>query len=95
MHIVLLICKLIVNGTPPFAVAANIQKMSATMDGRKENELPCIKFVQKCRVVFQNLNFTLAALRLGDVDQWHQLFTDGTSRHHIAFQNLLIAVMKV
>ena len=30
---------------------------------------------------------------MGDADEWHQLFTDGTSRLHIYFHNLVIAVM--
>ena len=49
--------------------------------------------MRKFRVVVQNLNSTLAALRLCEADEWHHLFTDGTSRRQIAFQNLVIAVM--
>ena len=93
VHIVLFICELLVNGTPPSAAADNIQTISATMTEREVNELPCINFVRKCRVVVQNLNYTLAALWLGDADEWHHIFTYGTPRHHISFQNLLIAVM--
>ena len=93
VHIVLLICKLLVNSMPPYAVDAYITTMSATTTGREVNELPCINFVRKYCIVVQNLNSTLAALRLGDEDEWHQLFTDGTSRRHIAFQNLVIKVM--
>ena len=37
VRIILLICELLVNGTPPYAVAANIQTMSATMNGREVN----------------------------------------------------------
>ena len=81
------------NGTPLSADAADIQTMSDTITGRKLNELPCIKFVPKFRVVVQNMNYTLAALRLVDSYEWHQLFTDGTSRRHIALKNLVIAVM--
>ena len=55
--------------------------------------MPCINFVRKCRVVVHNLNSTLASLWLGDTDEWHQIFTDGTSRRQIAFQNLMITVM--
>ena len=68
------------NDTPPSAVPANIKTMSAAMPGQEVTELTCINFVRKCRVVVQNLNSTLAALRLGEVDEWHQLFTYGTSR---------------
>ena len=81
------------NGTPPSAVPANIKMMSSAMTGKEVTEMPCINFVQKCRVVVQNLNSTLAALRLGEADEWHQLFTDGTSQRQIYFQNLVMAVM--
>lgn len=94
VHIVLLICELLVNGTPPSAVPANIQTMSAAMTGAEAEELPSVNFVRQCRTVLQNLNETLAALRLGKADTWHQLFTDGTSRRQIAFQNLVIALME-
>ena len=57
------------NGTPPYAVAANMQMISATMTGREINELPCINFVRKWRVFVHNMNSTLSALRLGDVDE--------------------------
>lgn len=40
------------------------------------------------------MNEALAALRLGTAETWHQLFTDGTSRRQIAFQNLVIALME-
>ena len=93
VHIVLLICDIIVNGTTPSAVADNIQTISDTMNGRKVNEFPSNKFVRQCRVVVQNLNSTLAEMRLGDAYECHKLFTDGTLRRQIAFQNLVIAVM--
>ena len=81
------------NGTPPSAVPANIQTMSSAMTGQEVTEMPCINFVRQCRVVVQNLKSTLAALRLGDADEWHQIFTDGTSSCQIDFQNLVISVM--
>ena len=52
----LLICNLLVNGTPPSAVPDNIQMMSAAMTGQEVTELPCINFVRQCRVVVQDLN---------------------------------------
>ena len=36
----------------------------------------------------------MAVLRLGNADNWHQLFTNGTTRRQIAFQNLVIALME-
>ena len=94
VHIVLLIFELLVNGTPPSAVPDNIQTMSAYMTGAEAHELPSVNFVRQCRTVLQILNETLAALRLGRAETWHQLFTDGTTRRQIAFQNLVIALME-
>ena len=61
IHIVLLICELLVNGTPPSAVPANIQTMSAALLGSEVGELPSVDYVRKCRVVVQNINEMLAA----------------------------------
>ena len=91
----LLICKLLVNGTPPTAVPANIQTSSAVFTGAEAEELPSVNFVRQCRGVLQNINSTLAAFRLGKADTWHQLFTDGTSRRQLSFQNLIITIMEV
>ena len=93
IHIILFTSKLLVNGTPPSASVANIQTMPSKMTRREVSELPCISFVRKYRAVVHNLNSSLAALRLGDADERHQLFTDGTLRFQIAFHNLVIAVM--
>ena len=48
--------------------------------------------LQEPRQILQNLNETLAALRLGNANSWHQIFTDGTSRQQIAFQILIISL---
>ena len=94
VHIFLLICELLVNGTHPSAVPANVQTTCAAFTGVEAEELPSVNFVRECRVVLQNLNETLSAFRLGDADTWHQVFTDGTTRRQIAFQNLVIALME-
>ena len=62
VHIVLLICELLVNGTPPSDVPANIQTILYARKVQEVTKLPCIKFMQKCRVVVHNLNSTLAEL---------------------------------
>lgn len=43
-------------------------------------------------VVVQTLNEMLAACKLGVVESWTQVFTDGTNRKQTALQNLAIAV---
>ena len=94
VHIVLLICEMLVNGTNPTAVPANIQTSCAAFTGVEAEELPSVNFVRECRVVLQNLNETLSAFRLGNATSWHQAFTDGTTRRQIAFQNLVIALLE-
>ena len=46
VHILLLICELLVNGTPLSSVPANIQTMSVAMKVQEVTELPYIKFVR-------------------------------------------------
>ena len=94
IDVVLVICEMLVNGTPPSAIPANIQTMSAGMYGSEVAELPSLNYVRQCRVILQGLNTTLAALRLANATEWSQLFTDGTSRRQIAFQDLVISVVE-
>ena len=56
--------------------------------------MPSVNFVRQCRTVLQNLNEIWSALRLGKAEKWYQMFTDGTSRWQIAFQNMVIALME-
>ena len=93
MSIVLLICELLINGTPPSAVPKNMKSFSARLEGHDESEMPSVNFVRQCRVVVQNLNEMLAAYRLGLAEKWVELFTDGTARRQVAFQNLVIGLM--
>ena len=80
VHIVLLICEMLVNGTHPSAVPANIQTSCAAFTGVEADELPSVDFFHECRIVLQNPNKTLSALQLGSADTWHQVFTDVTAR---------------
>ena len=45
-------------------------------------------------MILQGPNTTMAALRLGNATEWSHLFTDGTSRRQIAFQDLVISVIE-
>ena len=94
VHIVLLICEMLVNGTHPSAVPANIQTSCASFTGAEADELQSVNFVREFRIVLQNLNETLSALRLVSADTWHQVFTVGTARRQIAMQNLVVALME-
>ena len=92
VRIVLLICELLVNGTPPSAVPKNIRTFSSTITGDAPSQSPSVSFVRQCRVVVQNLNEMLAAYRFSKEERWHQLFTDGTTRRQVVFQNLVIGI---
>ena len=74
VHIVLLICEILVNGTHPSTVPANIETSCASFTGVEADELTSVNFVRECRIVLQNLNKTLSALRLGSADTWHYVF---------------------
>ena len=88
-----LILEQLVNGTPPTAVADNIQmhvkKFSPTT---KIKALPSIWTIRRARTVLLVIVQTLAAYRLGKADKWVQLFTDATSRRQVTFQNLIISI---
>ena len=59
MHIVLLICEMLVNGTHFFAIPANIQTSCVAFTGVEADELPSVNFVRECQIVLQNLSETL------------------------------------
>ena len=40
------------------------------------------------------MNETLSAFRLGNVETWHQLFTEINYQRQISFQNLFIALIE-
>ena len=85
---------MLVNGTKPTAVLANMQTSCAAFTCVEAEDLPSINFVCKCRVVLQNLNETLSAFRLGNATSWYQAFIDGTTSRQIAFQNIIIALLE-
>ena len=63
VRIVLLIFHLLVNGTPPSVVPANIQTVSVALTGTADCELPSVDFVRKCQLVLQTVNETLSYFR--------------------------------
>ena len=69
-----------------------IIKSNAAYYGAEVHDKVSVSYVCQCRVVVQNLNKLLAAYRLGNAPRWIELFTDGTTRQQIAFQNLVIGL---
>jgi hypothetical protein len=84
---------MLVNGTPPAAISANIvifiQRFSPHI---KIEETPSIWTVRRCRTVLLVVVKTLAAYRLAKAKRWGQMHTDGTGRHQIAFQDLTMTI---
>jgi len=92
VRIVLLICELLVNGTPLSAVPAKIRAISETVTVQAVSQKLSVNYVRQCRVIVQHLNEMLAAFRLGNAKNRKQVFTDGTTCRQIAFQNLVIGI---
>ena len=93
VHTVMIIGEILVNGDPTSAIPSNIQKSSNALTGSEVNEIPSLEYVRKYRVVVQNLNEMLATCKLVKADNWHHIFTDGTTWRQITFQNLMIGLM--
>ena len=93
LHVIMLVCELICDGVPPARVAATMQTTSAFFTGEEAEELPSISTIRECRAVIQTLNDLLAAYKLAGQENWHQLFTDGTTRRQIGFQCLVIGYL--
>lgn len=88
-----LIIEQLVNGTPPTSVNSNIVAMVKLFSPTtKIKELPSIWTIRRARTVLLVLVQTLATYRIAKADKWEQLFTDGTSRRQVAFQDLVISI---
>lgn len=88
-----LIIEQIVNGTPPSSINANIvtfiRKLSPSIVIR---ELPSIWTIRRARTVLLAIVQTLATYRIAKAKKWEQMFTDGTSRKQVSFQDLIITI---
>ena len=87
-----LICELLLNGTSPSAIPANIVSMFAVL-GIELDQVPCVSFCRECRTTCQVVAETLAAYRIGNAPAWLQSFFDGTSRQQIALTTFIIGIL--
>ena len=90
VKVVQLICELLVDGAPPSTIPGIIFTTSTTMTNEEPKELPSVNFVRGCRIVAQIIRETIAAIKLASIESWEQLFTDGTSRRQVSFENIII-----
>ena len=91
--VVQLICELLVNGTAPSAIPANIQTMYETLYGETPSDVPSVNFVRQCRVVVEVIGETITALKLAAAENWDALWTDGTTQRQIPFAALVIGLL--
>ena len=88
-----LIIEQIMNGTPPSCINNNIVTMIKVFSPTTEiRELPSIWTIRRARTVLLVVVQTLATYRIAKANKWEQLFTDGTSRRQVAFQNLIVSI---
>ena len=93
VRVVQLICELLVDGAPPSSIPRIIYTTSSTMTNEEPKDLPSVNFVRGCRIIAQIIGETIAAIKLARSESWEQLFTDGTSRRQVSFQNMIIGLL--
>ena len=86
-------CELLVNGTPPSAVPANIATLYETLYGAEVVKYPSVAFVRQCRVLIKIIGETITAMKLASCPDWAQIFFDATTRRQIPFSAVIISLM--
>ena len=91
-----LVVELLANRTPPSCVAPNILSVVEILFPGTElvKELPGMSVNREARGLMSYNSKCIAAYVLAKVENYRQLFTDGTSRKHISVQNLIIGYME-
>ena len=56
-------------------------------------DLPSMNFIRSCWTILRIIGETLVDYCIGKVEQWSQLFSDGTDRRQTALHNLVIGVI--
>ncbi len=79
--VVLMICKLLINGTAPATVPTNIQTIYETLYNEQPEELLLVNFVRECRLVVKVMCETMAAIKIASSSEWGQLWTAGVGYH--------------
>lgn len=93
LWVVQLICELLVNGTCPSAIPANIRSMYKTIFRTPPKHDISVNFVCECRAVVQVIGETVCAIKLGAAKDWGQLWTDATTRRQVPFTALIIGLL--
>jgi hypothetical protein len=91
--VVLMVCKLLINGTAPSAVPTNIQTIYEALYNEQPEELPSVNFVRECRVIVEVMCETMAAIKIASSLEWGQLWTDATTKRQIPFTVLIVGLL--
>ena len=84
---------MLVNGTPPSAILANILTVYETVCGKATNDLPPVSFVCSCRAVVKIIGETVTVIKLARDGSLKQLWTNATTRRQLQFTALIIGLI--
>ena len=87
-----LICELLVNGTPPSVIPANVRTLYNILCGETSKDLSSVSFVRNCRVVVKIIGKTVTVLKLARAGSQKQLWTNATTRRQIPFTAPIIGL---
>ena len=87
-----LIIEMLANRTQPTCVTPNILSTVEILFPNSTiiHELPSLRFVRSCRSIVVHVTKTLAAYLIAKAKKFDEIFSDGTSRHQTAIQNLIV-----
>ena len=91
---VLLICYLLVNDTPPLAIPGNILSVYSAFYKKQPGKdgVPGEDFFCKCRTIAEVAGETITAIELGR-REWKVAHTDATTRRQTPFQTLVLGLI--
>ena len=90
-----LMIEMLINGTPPSAMPANLVSAFKMISPTCEiKDVPSVTHVRKLQDVIRVIADTLAVHRLAKKDKWEQCHTDGSNRRQSAFINFIVNVLE-
>mmetsp|Transcript_21419 Transcript_21419/g.44776 ORF Transcript_21419/g.44776 Transcript_21419/m.44776 type:complete len:297 (+) Transcript_21419:1703-2593(+) len=91
-----MILKMLSHCTHPSCVAANILTITELLnpDVSMVEELPLVSFIREYRSINVHLTKMMSAYTLANVNEYSELFSDGTSRRQTSIQNLIIGFLE-
>ncbi len=88
--------EMLLHCTPPTCISANILTVVELLHPNNTDivkELPWITFIRECRSILRVITKIIAAYQLASINEYKQLFTDGTSCRQTAIQNAVVGIL--